>query len=693
MSMSEEASDLLPSAPLSRAPQLVRRLSWLYGVYVVLIGLMMLYGALPLRGVAKVKGFAIELVSGGMGVVALTTVLLALTMLGAAALLANERLARRRSEAARLAGELEQQSPLALLWRLGPGVLAREGQAAILGLGTLAIASLAWRLWPSANPPAVVSYDANLMAALIVGFAFPSLIAERMMAAFPAEQMPEAPGLRRILLLTTVILAATGVAEIGRSVGFAWVFWVQRGLAMVILILVLEFALRAAGRMFLPPPPPETAKAVSDNILAALITGGPRAPGMLVRTHLGLDFSRSWALQFLSKAMGPALVFTLLFCWALSGVKLLASDQRGVYERFGAPVAVLGPGFHVLMPWPLGRLRPVEYGTTHVIAVGAKQGPDAAAKEEAAERRIKAEDIPDASMNRLWETAHATEAEYLVASEAGGGQQSFQEVNGEILVVYRTGMTDKAAMESVYGSADQAMIVEQEANRLATRYFASHTLDQVIGGQRDQLQALLRNELARAVDADGAGVDIVAVLIDAIHPPVGAAAAYQAVQAAQINAEASVFQATARATRTAGVAEQEAHQATTAAEAAAVEKVQGAGGDAYQFEADRTAYRASPPAFLLERRARNLGPALKGVRLTVLDRRLSPSQAPIIDLRELAAPMATAAATPAAPPRPVYAPDPTPGTSTEGPAPPTTSEDAAEQATARARGSRAPAAQ
>jgi regulator of protease activity HflC (stomatin/prohibitin superfamily) len=34
-------------------------------------------------------------------------------------------------------------------------------------------------------------------------------------------------------------------------------------------------------------------------------------------------------------------------------------DQRAVYERFGAPVRVLHPGLHLILPWPLGRLRPV----------------------------------------------------------------------------------------------------------------------------------------------------------------------------------------------------------------------------------------------------------------------------------------------------------------------------------------------
>ena len=603
MSLTDDAADLLPGAPLSRAVLLVRRLIWLYATYAGLFVLMLGLAVLPIRSLSKLGGLAAEFSRGGLGETALVGVLLSLTGLIAAGLLTSARLWRRRVEAARLAGEIESAPPtlFAILWGWGPGVLARQGQAVVLTLGVLAIGLLARFLWPSLHPPAVTPANANLVAAVVIGLAFPSLIAERMMNAFPAGQMPEAPGLRRLLLLTTLILAVSGAAEIGRSIGFAWTPWVQRALSLVSLLLAAELALRGLARLFLPTPTPEAAKAVSDSILAALITGGPRAPAALIRTHLGLDFARSWALSYLRAAAIPAVVATLLLCWLLSGVKLLGGDQRGVYERLGAPVAVLGPGFHVMLPWPLGRMRPVEYGTIHTIAVGAAQGPDSF-EQDAKNEQISAEATPPASMNRLWETAHATEADYLVANQAAG-QQGFMAVNAEILVLYRTGLT---------------------------------------------------------------------------------------------NADASVANATGHASRAAGVAQQEAHQATTSAEASAVEKVQAAGGDAYQFAADRKAYRGSPPAFLLERRARNLIQALHGARLMLVDRRLTGDAAPLIDMRAIGPPQAGAL------PPAISGPTPqslegsgndqsTPSTSTEGPAPPLTSEEAAEEN--RARAGRAPRAQ
>ena len=675
MSLQDEAADLLPGAPLSRAAQLVRRLVTLYGIFAAVIVLMLLIGLAPLKAGEKLKDLGVEALAGGLGATALIGVLLSLAALAAAALLTDSRLWTRRREAALAAGELDPNPPTLLtpLWRLGPGVLARLGQAVVLPIGLIAMLLIARLLWPSPAAPAPVSGAPNLVAAAIVGLAFASLIAERMMNAFPAGQMPEAPGLRRLLLLSTLTLGVAAVAEVGRGAGLGWVAWIDRGLIVLTIIIGGELALRALARLFLPSPTADTAKAATDSIAAALITGGPRAPAALIRTHLGLDFARSWALAYIRAAAFPAIAGTVLLCWMLSGVKLLDGDQRGVYERLGAPVRIVGPGLHILMPWPLGRLRPVEYGTIHSIAIGADQATEAS-------EQIGADDMPQSGMNRLWDTSHPTEAEYLVGSQTEG-LQGFQVVDAEIRVLYRTGLTDAAAWQSVYGSSDQVAVVKQQASQIATRYFSSHTLDEVMGGQRESLEESLRAQLAQAVAADHAGIDIVAVLVEAVHPPAGAAAAYHAVQAAEINADASVANATGHALRTAGEAQAAAQQLTDSAQAGAIEKVQAATGDAYQFDADRKAYHASPPAFLLERRDADLTQALKGQRLIVVDSRLTSAQMPLIDMR---APMTPAPANGVSAPATHelsegFAPDQLPSTSTEGPAPPSTNEEAAER--------------
>jgi regulator of protease activity HflC (stomatin/prohibitin superfamily) len=165
------------------------------------------------------------------------------------------------------------------------------------------------------------------------------------------------------------------------------------------------------------------------------------------------------------------------------------------------------------------------------------------------------------------------------------------------------------------------------------RYFDSRTLGAVLGASRQNVASQLRQEIASEIRAYDAGLDIVSVLIEEIHPPIGAAAAYHAVQAAEINANASISDEIARATRVAGVAQQERQQLLTAATAQAIETREAASTAAYRFTADRRAYAEGGRAFLLERDLSDLERAIGGRPLTILDGRLKASEGPIIDMR------------------------------------------------------------
>lgn len=617
-----------------RSHRLVRRLTWLFGMESAAVAVFLFAALLPAGVLPQARAIAREAISGGLSALVLASLLLPLTaLLGTLALT----WARFRS----LEGASASRPRRA--WD-DPGFAARLCQALIVPVGTVLIWLVVRFAWPTGWPlagPAAGSMDdvsgtvvtgaattANLAAAFVFALAFMSLVSERVMYGFPAPQLPEAPALRRILLLTTLLLVAAALIELGRGAGLEWVRWPLLVLICVPGIVASELSVRALARMFLPAPAPADAAAVTESLVASLITGGPRAPGNLLRTHLGLDFARSWALKFLSAAILPAIFGTALLCWFLTGLKLIDLGQRGIYERFGAPVAVLGPGLHLLMPWPLGRLRPVEYGTIHSVAIGVD--PDAQQEKEVA---VGAEATPPESLNRLWESSHPGQANYLVPSR-GTGQEGFQSVSTEISVLYRVGLSDEAAEQSVYTVADPESLIRESASRLVLRYFNSRELDSVLYEQRDaNVAASLRAALAADMQENHTGVDIVSVLIEEIHPPAGAAGAYHAVQAAIINSKAAVAQETGRAKRAAGVAQQEAHHLTVAADAQATETTAAADAEAYRFNADRRAYAEAGEPFLLERTYTKLKAALAQTALTIVDHRLSPAQGPILDLR------------------------------------------------------------
>ncbi|MGH8219870.1 MAG: SPFH domain-containing protein [Steroidobacteraceae bacterium] len=608
---------------LPRSHRLIRQLALLYGIMTLVVAIALACGWLPASVASPLRALSREAVAGGVGGITLAALLLAdLALLGTLALTAA-----RVRHAAEEAEEIpSSRHPLA--FRDHPGNAARMGQALVATVGAILVCIAIRGLWPARSAIPAHASSANIAAAFVIAIAFVSLVAERIVNAFPAPQLPEAPALRRLLLLATYLLAAAGCLGFGRGAGLAWLFWPAAVIVCIPGVVAAELALRALGRLFLPAPAASDARAVVDSIVAGLLTGGPRAPGALLRTHLGLDFARSWALAFLSAAILPALFATGLLCWGLSGLKLIELGHRGVYERFGAPVAVLQPGLHLLLPWPLGRLRPVEYGTIHAVPIGVDQS---AAEAHAV---IGAEAIPPLSLNRLWETAHADQAHYLVASP-GTGTQSFQTVATEIYVLYRVGLSDAAAEESIYTVANPASLIKAAASSLVLRYFNSRTLPEVIGARRENVSGMLQAELQAEPAIRQAGIDIVSVLIEEIHPPAGAASAYHAVQAAEVTADASISNEKGRAEAVASKAQQEQHQLIASADARAAELTHAADADAYSFAADRRAYVGGRQSFLLERRLDALQSALARTRLTLIDNRLSPGQRTIFDLRSL----------------------------------------------------------
>ncbi len=597
---------------------------------------------------------------------------------------------------------------------------------------------------------------AVLAPALALVLAFAALVAERTMRATPAAALPEAPALRRLLMLPVLLLPLAALLDLlrlwGLPGGVPVPAWPAALAAAAMLPVLAELGARAAGRWFVPAPEDARATAAVDCVLLALaggavVSGGLSAP---VRSHFGLDFSRSWALGFLRRAAMPAGLLTAALCWGLSGVSVLPADRRGVYERLGVPVAVWGPGLHLALPWPLGRVRPVELGTMHVASLGASPGETGAAAGGAdaggmagaagdaampAGMALPGAMIPgpgagmappgaspasgmmaggvlpglplgggphgmtplDAmppgmapagpgataflaggpapgmaaagagtglgagdmvpsgalasggpaggvmgdpegpaplSADRLWDAPHPGEAEYLVASPGLGGQ-GFQAVSADLRVLWRVGPTAAQARDFLYGAADPDATVRADAARLATRFFAARTLDALLGAEgRDaagRLEAALSAELARA----GTGIEVVAVVVEAIHPPVGAAAAYHAVQAAEITARTAVAAERGRAHGIASGAREEAHRVLDMSRATAGEGVAAARADAARFAADREAMAAGGQAFLLERQLSALSAAAARVPLTVVDHRLTGAQAPVIDLRRL----------------------------------------------------------
>ncbi|MEN1641478.1 protease modulator HflK, partial [Pseudomonas aeruginosa] len=132
--------------------------------------------------------------------------------------------------------------------------------------------------------------------------------------------------------------------------------WAPR-LAVLLGLLPAALALELLGRAILAMFAPQRAglepRLVATSLLADLLRWPPRPLQRLqheLHQRFGIDLRQVWAFGFMRRAFLPVLAVVSLSGWLLSGVREIGMDARGVYERFGKPVAVLGPGLHLGLP-------------------------------------------------------------------------------------------------------------------------------------------------------------------------------------------------------------------------------------------------------------------------------------------------------------------------------------------------------
>jgi regulator of protease activity HflC (stomatin/prohibitin superfamily) len=494
-----------------------------------------------------------------------------------------------------------------------------------------------WPLHQTTTGPLDSANGFTVASALLL-LATPWLLAERYIASIAAEQFPERDNLQNLLFLPVVFLGAQAALAVAASLGFGTLYWARAGLSAILLLLCAELSCRVLATWFLPPPDSIAARATIGSFLAGVLRGrslSPAAMATTVRTQFGMDFSRSWALHFVRVAAAPVALLMLAFCWFLTGVTRIDLNERGSYERFGTVATILKPGLHLVLPWPFGVVRHVEFGVIRSALIGVG---DQGVSSEAADQSTAEGDAPPRA-NRLWDSEQPTDVSYIIASgeqdraSSQQDRQSFQTVSASVRVLYRVGLSDRDARAALYDEADPDALVRSLASRLLAQFFASRTLPSVLGESQRVIADELRTGLQQALEPLISGIEIVAVTIEAIHPPAGAASAYRNVQAAEIEATTSIATERGRAQTTRSVAQRDAHSATDDAAGSAAETVSTARVDLINITADDGPYRAAGKPFLLERYFSDMKSALANIPLEIVDHRLSGASLPTIDLR------------------------------------------------------------
>ncbi|WP_426155093.1 protease modulator HflK [Pseudomonas sp. TSRC2-2] len=526
----------------------------------------------------------------------------------------------------RLLERLSQRSRH-LLGQIGAPTLWLGGWALLVLLSTE-------QVWNLTLPSAALGLSANLGAALALLLAFAVLVVERQLAQEPSAQWPEAVALAQLSRVVIITLLISALCLLFASETAVWPVRVAVFSAILPMSVAMELLLRAVLSVFSPRREQLEPTLLARSVIADMLRWPPQ-PWLALQHEMhnrfGIDLRQVWAFSYMRRALLPVLAVVALSGWLLTGIHEIPLQGRGIYERFGKPEQVFGPGLHAGLPWPLGRVISVENGVVHELATSVGDKPIAVQSDSA-------EGPAPLTANRLWDASHVNDKSQVIASSRGA-QQGLQIVNMDVRFVYRIGLNDEAALAATYNSADVPTLIRSTASRILVHDFASRTLDGLLGDDR----AGLAEKIGRAVQSDlnhlNSGVEILATVVEAIHPPAGAANAYHSVQAAQIGAQALIARERGAAAQATHEAQLQASTARDQATANAREINAAAQTADLKFGAEQKAFASAGQAFVLEQYLSELSQGLNKARLLILDHRLGGSaNAPTIDLRTFTLP-------------------------------------------------------
>ncbi len=224
--------------------------------------------------------------------------------------------------------------------------------------------------------------------------------------------------------------------------------------------------------------------------------------------QFGFKVSETWFYRFLEKALGWMLLAQFVALVVSSCFVIINPGDEALIERFGRPLGnngVIGPGLHLMLPWPIDQTKLYHTERIQTFIVGAE---------------------PEAGATIAWAVIHGKEENFLVPSrelkaEALSNQTSEGKsppvnlLSVSIPVQYQiTNLTVWA-----YTNSDPESLLKGIAERSVAHYLASADLDSLMAQGRAAAAVALSSNIQAQADALELGARILFVGLEDIHPP------------------------------------------------------------------------------------------------------------------------------------------------------------------------------
>jgi regulator of protease activity HflC (stomatin/prohibitin superfamily) len=322
-------------------------------------------------------------------------------------------------------------------------------------------------------------------------------------------------------------------------------------LPMVMFVFAAEILINLVLDLYRPRLPGQESRISFDSRLFNFLAQPEQVGHSLadaLNYQFGFQVSKTWFYQLVSRAVLPLLVFAAVVLDLMTCVVIVQNDQKAVVLRLGEfdpGQEPLGPGVHLKLPWPIDTVRFFNTGDVKKVVLGIR--------ESAKPRYLREVYVPGTKTKRvlLWQQDHEGEKSLLLAQSPQQGQTSATSgvALGKIVFVVSYRISDVYEYGFKYENPDQ--LIENIAMTAMTQLGATSTLLEpeeqlppmdpmhprslMTVGREHATRALRKRIEDSLAQRGGLGVEITHVGLSSVHPPSGAASAFEDVVKAQLS--------------------------------------------------------------------------------------------------------------------------------------------------------------
>lgn len=383
-----------------------------------------------------------------------------------------------------------------------------------------------------------------------------------------------------VLAAACVIVEVLQLVNIQKYIGYIYTgifFYYVVFVTLSLLIIIMRKELTVAPYLHVPVP-----------FVKREIDGEEKSFVEYLEENTGITLRSLWSIKYI-REITPSILFMIgLLLWLSTCIIQVETNQQAAVYRIGKlQDRILEPGLHLTLPYPFDKVEIYDTETVNKTTIG-----------------YKAEENAD----NIWTEGHQGEEYKLLL---GGGDEVVSinlrlEYKISDLKLYLTTATSPESMM-------QALAYE-----LVTDQTIATDLSSLMSADRDAFSENFQKELGKLLEEKEIGLEVVAVVLESIHPPVEIAWVYQELISAEIKAEKYMVNAEDVAAVTIAQAETTYDTTVGTAQVSYEEKVAAAKASITEFMASVEAYNASSDAYKYQKYLAAVRKAYGNANLVIL---------------------------------------------------------------------------